>query len=286
MPARRLHARLLLAGAPAVAGSLAVMWLAEVPSALLAQQAGAATVAAVVAVMLARRTTPGATAPRWLVPLLAAALFVPIAIGSGPGPQRWVGAAGVRLYLAPLILPVFLRLAPGSASGVAALIVAGVGLLVQPDAAQATATACAAVALGWATRRAAGLRLGVLAALGACAVAAWRRPDPLAPVPHVEGVFLVAASAGAAALTAAWAAAALPVVTLGWLGVSARDPGLLAPALYYAALLAQAPLLVTPVPLLGYGVAPILGYAAMTALSATPAGDHGAATSPPGRSGG
>lgn len=129
-----------------------------------------------------------------------------------------MNVAGVRLYLAPLLLPLLFRL----------VLAAG---------------------------------------------AALQRPDPLSPVAHVEGVFQLAASVGPLALASAWSAAMLPVATLLWLGVSTRNRGLLAAATYYGALLAHAPLLVTPVPLLGYGAAPILGYAAMAALPTPSAGE-------------
>lgn len=274
MPARRDRLYLLLAAAPAIAGSLILMRMAGVASAALALQAGAAACLALAAMMPARWSAPLATHARWLVPSLAAALFVPIALGNGAGPHRWISGAGVRLYLVPLLLPMVFRLARGSALDLAALVVAGVALLAQPDAAQATATACAAAVLVWFAQRATAMRVATLAVLWVSAVVAWQRPDPLTPVPHVEGVFLLAAGAGPAALAAAIAAAALPVATLAWLGATTREQGCLAVAVYYAALLAQAPMLVTPVPLLGYGAAPILGYAVMMAVSGHSAHDR------------
>lgn len=253
-----------------------LMRLAGVPAGPVAVQASAA-LCGVLAVLVAGRWS-ALPAVRWPWPPLAltAGLWLPFVVAGGDGPFRWVSVAGVRLYLAPLLVPALFRLVSEDRQPrvrAAALVAAALALLAQPDAAQATATAGASLVLLW-RRRPVGVDIATLAVLVTSALAAWQRPDPLTPVAHVEGVFLLAAGAGPAALTAAWGAAVLPVAILLWIGVTARDRGLLAVAAYYGALLAHAPLLVTPVPLIGYGAAPILGYAAMAMLSTDATHEH------------
>ncbi len=88
----------------------------------------------------------------------------------------------------------------------------------------------------------------------------WRAPDPLAPVRYVEGAFVLAAEASPFALLAALIFAALPVTAFVWVARVTGSSGTCAVAVYYASLFALAPLQATPVPLLGFGAGPILGY--------------------------
>lgn len=200
----------------------------------------------------------------WPALALALSLFIPLLADTQGSPERWVSLGGFRLYLAPVVLPVLLLWlsapvirAPGL--HVASVIAVAAALVLQPDACQLTAFALGVLALA-ASRAQLMLRLGLLALLAIGAVIAWRVPDPLEPVRHVEGVFILAAELSPLALVAALASAALPVAALAWVGWITHTVGPFAVAVYYAALLAQAPLLLTPVPLLGFGVGPIWGY--------------------------
>jgi hypothetical protein len=141
-------------------------------------------------------------------------------------------------------------------------VTAALVLLLQPDASQATAFALAlAVVL---------LHRGppqtsewiALAIVAVCAMLAWFRPDPLAPVPHVEGIVSLAASFG----TVWWIASllALVLLPLPFILVARRRLELRAEALALAAYFGTAcvaPFVgAFPVPILGYGLSPILGY--------------------------
>ena len=91
--------------------------------------------------------------------------------------------------------------------------------------------------------------------------AAWFRPDPLAPVPEVEGIFQLA-----------WASSPfVAILAVVALGAAALTPGLVVragdaprraalPLVVYFAVSALAPALgAFPAPLVGMGVSPILG---------------------------
>jgi hypothetical protein len=107
------------------------------------------------------------------------------------------------------------------------------------------------------------MRLVPLLALGGLA---WLRADPLAPVPHVEGIVGLAAELGTGWGVAAVASLLLLPVPFD----AARRPcdGRLGLAIgtYVAVTILAAALGHFPVPLLGQGASPIIGYLAAIGL--------------------
>lgn len=255
---------LLWAAAPALALSLWLLQIAGAPRSAQALQLVVASVAVAAHVVAARsRGTPPAVDAPWLPVVLAASLFIPLLSGGSDAPARWLTLGSVRLYLPPVVLPIallFLGARPVAALRAASIITATVALMLQPDGSQLTAFAVATLAILATSRAQRLLRATLAAILLAGAVAAWRIPDPLAPVSYVEGVFSVAAGVSPFALLAAVVSAVLPVLALAWTARATHSSGTFAVAVYYAALFALAPLQVTPVPLLGFGAGPILGY--------------------------
>jgi cell division protein FtsW (lipid II flippase) len=262
---RRPEFVLCWAAAPAVALSIWLLHVADAPRSALTLQVGAAGVGMAVFVVLIRmRGVSRSVDTQWLALALTSSLFIPLVGGSEGGAERWVVLGSVRVFVAPVVLPTALLLlgAPLRRPAIYATSVtaAAIALLLQPDAAQLSAFALSMLVLLAASRSHLLLRVALLAVLLCCAVVVWRTPDPLAPVRYVEGVFNLAAEVSPFALLAAVVFAALPVMALLWVARAMRSPGALAVATYYASLLALAPLQVTPVPLLGFGAGPILGY--------------------------
>lgn len=269
---------LVLAAFPALLGSLGLMHLAGVSSSLMVQQMVVFLVSIVVLGPLFARLRPRERPLAWVPLALAALLLLPMVMsGEVSGPQRWLLLGRFRLYLAPIVIPaLLLTLAKRTSSPAsnpvareagAAILLAGVALVLQPDAAQATAFA---VSVGWllfnvpASVRTRGVIWLVVAA---CAGLSWQRPDPLLPVPHVEGVFELANGLGGWALMGAILVAVLPAATLLWQARRSDVPGAAAVGLYYGTLLCLAPLQITPVPLLGFGAGPLIGYVLMVMLA-------------------
>ena len=158
----------------------------------------------------------------------------------------------------------------------ASVAVAATALVLQPDASQLSAFALAMLLLLAASSAHLLLRWALVAVLVACTLVAWRIPDPLAPVRYVEGVFHLAAEISPLALLAALISAAMPVMALVWVARVTRSIGTLAVAVYYTSLFALAPLQVTPVPLLGFGAGPILGYFLVAGAIARASDNHAA----------
>jgi hypothetical protein len=263
---------LFWSAAPAIAFSIWLLCITNTPrSAQVLQVAAAAMASAIFAVLIRTRRTRMSGAIHWAPFVLALSLFIPLLEGGHGNPERWLAFGSVRLYVASVVLPIFLYLLGAStarAPGLWSVSVASaaIALVLQPDASQMSAMALAMLVLLIAPGAHLALRLALLVFLLLCAVAAWRVPDPLAPVRHVEGVFSLAAGVSPFALVAALVFAALPVAALLWSAWLTRSIGTFAVAVYYAALFAQAPLQVTPVPLLGFGAGPILGYFLVTGM--------------------
>ncbi|HTV00058.1 MAG TPA: hypothetical protein VMF13_05950 [Luteitalea sp.] len=259
---------LLAAALPALLGSVLLMRREGLGTGLPIQQVAAFIIAAVVGwtadSWVPRRGVPSKATLAWL---LAISLFIPIVATDGDGPRRWLGAGPVRLYLAPMVLPSLLLTTFSSGWAGASLVIAVIALWAQPDAAQASALALAALAFALTAPNGRVASAVVTTILTGLALMTWQRPDPLAGVPHVEGVLRLAFQSGWLVGSAAVAAALLPSVVLARVGSQRRDGRWLAVACYYAVLVALAPLEVTPVPILGFGASPILGYVAVAVIA-------------------
>lgn len=273
------------AAVPALILSVLLLSSAGAPRSALIQQVLVAAFAISASVIAARaRRASRPPMGHWLALTLAACLFLPLLFGAGAGVHRWLPLGGILLYVAPVVLPLSLFLI-GASSGASTIYVLSTtmmaaALLFQPDAAQLSAFAVAMSTILVNSPWRFPLRLGLFALILCCAVAAWRVPDPLTPVRYVEGVFRLAADVSTFALLAAVVSAALPVLGLVWFARSTRCISPLAVAAYYTTLFALAPLQVTPVPLLGFGSGPILGYFLIASIISSSGGDLQALPSP------
>lgn len=262
---------LILAPWPAVTLGAWVMARADVGTALWIQNLLAVVVGSGAAALV---IAGGHPTPRWdarrrvpplfsvfpVLPLLAvgaAGLFATLLVPGVEGVHRWLPVGPLRIHVGAVVLPAMLVLFPllsRRVSALFALLTAGF-LFAQPDLAQAGAfaTAWSLIALLEHRGRAA---LGVLLACGVAAVS-WFRPDPLEPVPHVEGIVGLALEQHAGlGLLSVLALLLVPLVPL----VFADRPHGFALASYFTATMLASWLGHYPVPVLGYGVSPILGY--------------------------
>ncbi|MCP3141284.1 putative peptidoglycan glycosyltransferase FtsW/RodA [Pyxidicoccus xibeiensis] len=213
------------------------------------------------------------------LPWLGAAAFLALVATLGfagiEGVHRWIRLGPLRLNASASFLPWILAglgASSAKARGMAVGLVLGAQLLhvAQPDAGQATALAVGALAMlatgtvlrGWA-RVAVGLTVVGLAAY------TWLRVDPLPPVEHVERILVLALSRGFA-----WAAAAVVagLLLLAPMGPAVRRSGgasaglALSLALYFCATIAVTFFGNFPVPVMGAGAGPVLGWCALAAL--------------------
>ena len=202
----------------------------------------------------------------WLVGWAAPAALAIVALSFlGPeqeGVHRWLDLGAVQLNAAALVLPVaiaaFIHERAWLASSCFVLI--AVALAWQPDISQLTGFAAASIILGSARF---GWKGGVAALVVAAAAIALclSRPDPLAPVAHVEGIFSMAwvqSPAIAIAMAVALAGTALSPVLL-W-GTGRVRWASLALTAYFAVTALAILVGAYPAPLAGYGLSFVVGW--------------------------
>lgn len=225
--------------------------------------------AAICAVFLARsRTAMSKTAASISAGLAAGALAATFAVAGSMGVHRWIPLGPLTVHAGAICLPVLIvALGVLDAFGgkrrwgplLFAISVAML-LLLQPDAAQATAFAGAAFTLLIANNQRAGAAWSAALVIAALAAWTWTRVDPLPPVAYVEGIVGLARESGPAWLVAS--IGALAVLPLPFFIRPSRSHPAIARALgVYFCVCILAPFFGHfPVPLLGFGLSPIVGY--------------------------
>jgi cell division protein FtsW (lipid II flippase) len=258
----------LLAPVPALAVGVLIMRMSDVPAGVWGQNLAAWVVGTLLCLGL-WRTRSSSGRGRWIdfaAVLTLAALAATLLAPDVDGVHRWLPLGPVRLHAAAVLLPLLLVAMQGLSQARGWWISTGVAvgvalvLLLQPDAAQATAFAAGCLVLLLPSAGRDPLRLACVLALPVLAALTWLRSDPLAPVPHVEGIVGLAAGLGAV-----WAVAAvvsLLVLPLPFFlaGRGAGKHAGLALAVYITITLLAPFVGSFPVPVMGYGVSPILGY--------------------------
>ena len=199
-----------------------------------------------------------------------AAILATFASRGLEGVHRWVSFGGFGLHVSAIVAPVLIAsvaTAPDRYLAVAVAAAAALLLAVQPDAAQATSFAAACgVILVRDPRLGRRERIFGLVALLVCSVVALGREDPLRPVRHVEGIVEAVGARGPAWMLLA--GLSLLLLPMPYFVTWARRRHDLAIALsVYVTLVTVAPMWGTfPVPIMGYGISPILGYFIALAL--------------------
>lgn len=257
-----------LAALLAVVTGCAVMRMQQVPSSIWLQNAAALLVGGLgTTLYLSAPGRMGDGDVRVVAALCVAVLCCTFAGPGMEGVHRWIRLGPVSLNAAFLCVPVVLAIVErailkGRLRLACALsAVTGVILFLQPDASMVSAFALAALPVLCRGREGCALRVGVCAALLLLAAVCWCRPDGLEPVAYVEGILLLAWESGPV-----WGiVSVLSLLVLFWpFAMGLRRPASRALcsgfALYYAALLASSFIGVFPVPVIGYGVSPVIGY--------------------------
>ncbi len=231
---------------------------ADIPLGIWIRNPVAWLVAAAIAIFLASRGWLGAALPSLAVIVIALSF-----ISSGQeGVHRWLDLGPVQLNAAALVLPAAVATLHRTPARRLPLYLAAIFTLLalQPDLSQLLAFVPAALLLAVPRMRARTtilLAIVTLLAIALCAIS----PNPLLPVPHVEGIFALALSqqpALAVAMGIALAATCLSPLLL------ASTPELRGPGMAltgYFALTGAAFLLgAYPVPLAGYGLSFVIGW--------------------------
>jgi cell division protein FtsW (lipid II flippase) len=199
--------------------------------------------------------------------LLAAPVALAATLLNAPqeGVHRWIDVGPLHINAAAALLPAAIvalaALRDRRWSWIAAAAILGL-LVLQPDASQATAFGAGMLVVLAFLRAPAAVRAGGAVVTVLAIAAAWMRPDPLAPVPEVEGI--IGLAWGWSPLAAVAAVALLAATALWPLRIALADGPAKAAALALAAcctMSSLAPALgAFPVPLVGVGMSPVLGF--------------------------
>lgn len=256
--------RYLLIALPPVAASVIVLSIAGISVSVWTMHAIAIALSLAIAVGGSRVRLRPVTAISLTIAAIAATLLFPLS-----GPRRWMVVGPLHLYMAPVVLPSFIAalsiaLRTRAAVALAAAIVTAALLAAQPDASQALALVVGAAVVFARERAQVRMAVVTVAAMGLITAWAFTRPDPLLPVPWVEGVFALALRYSAIAGIVVIACAVAFITSLAL--ASRRGPRWLgAVAAYYAVLFACSIAGLTPAPLIGFGAGPLLGFGLMVA---------------------
>ena len=265
----------LLAPLPALVVGVLVMQRSGVSSSIWGQQLAVGLILTVACVMMCvqRRTTADRKSQASAVIAATAALLMLVFTLLNPGVdnvRRWISLGPVQLHAGFVALPVLIILASAIAriensrtpwtAGVSIMIAAAV-VGFQPDASQAIAFAVAVLVVVVQRRSPPRIDwIAVAVCVGASALAL-SRPDPLEVVPYVEGIVRLAASSGAAWLAAAVVSLILLPLPFVVHSVNHRNHheglGL---AAYFVTVCIAAFVAPFPVPILGFGLSPLIGY--------------------------
>jgi hypothetical protein len=275
----------LLTPVPALIVGALIMRQHDVPSSRWGVNLlGGAIAAAICSVFLARSSIPMSKRAATVTACFAAgALAATFAVTGSMGVHRWIQVGPLTMHVGAVCLPLFvMALGVLDAFGgklrwgpmLLAMAVA-VLLLLQPDAAQATAFAAAVFTLLLANKQRAGAAWVAALVIAALAGWTWTQRDPLSPVPYVEGIIGLARQSGPVWLVAS--IAALAVLPLPFfIGPSASHSAFGRALCVYWCVCILAPFFGHfPVPLVGFGLSPIVGYfVALGSLSVLPQPAH------------
>lgn len=241
---------------------------------------GGAVAAAICSVFLARSRVPmSRTAATIIACFAAGALAATFMVTGSMGVHRWIPVGPLTMHVGAICLPLFIvALGVLDAFGgklrwgpmLLAMAVAMV-LLLQPDAAQATAFAAAVFTLLMANKQRALAAWVAALVIAALAGWTWTQRDPLSPVPYVEGIIGLARQSGPVWLVASITALALLPLPF-FIGPSGSHSAFVRALGVYWCVCILTPLFGHfPVPLVGFGLSPIVGYfVSLGSLSVVP----------------
>lgn len=208
-----------------------------------------------------------------------ASLFVLVLIGASllfsgiDSVHRWISIGPLRLNVSMAFVPVILFASLYGHKIWTALVMGMLAFIyiLQPDAGQATAFCSAGIIIFTFDRsRSVSLRVSSALCLMVLTVFAWTRLDPLPPVAYVEQILHLAYSQGPLQVTVAILSIVLLLAPFVWLSLKSFSyKGRVLAGSFFVWFLVS--YLVTeygnfPVPILGAGAAPVLGWFLATTL--------------------
>lgn len=199
----------------------------------------------------------------FLAILASTLLFKPVG-----NARRWIDLGIISVNGAMLVLPALILLLDRIEYPFALLIAGASILSFQPDLCQLIAFAAASIPFLWQRRNRRIAVSGSVLALAALIIRCLRTPITLEPVNYCEGILAMLSSLSPLlAAAGVLSLIAIPMYFVCLFGQS-KQAVPLALALYYVMTLLTICTGVAPVPFMGYGLSPIVGYFLCCALTA------------------
>ena len=253
---------------PSIAIGALAMYQNHVPFAIWGQNIGCLVLMSVISLLMITRklNNTGNRYNQLLLPAAIIALILTFANQGMEGVHRWISIGAVKLNVAMIVLPMILlelyqvlKIRGLTYAGVGAFIILLV-LFFQPDASQLTGFAIPVMIMLSLNTRSKKIRLLIIGVSVLFIVLSWIRLDHLPPVNYVERILMMVADMGGIWLV-------LGIISLAILPA----PFILLPpknavsvsryiGCYYIVILLSTLFGNFPVPLMGYGISPIVGY--------------------------
>lgn len=202
----------------------------------------------------------------WIIALfiiMYALTFIDSGVG---GVHRWVLLGPIRLYVSsifsPMLLVILWKLLEEKRNLIAVIgtILVSMILIFQPDASQITALGIPLMVMIYSRMNTRYLSIATITGLAAMIIMSWIYLDELPPVEYVEGIFSIVVSMGT--IWMIMGVVSLLILPLPFLILPKPGYHLLSRCIgLYFLLILIAPVFGNfPVPVMGYGVSPIIGY--------------------------
>lgn len=193
-------------------------------------------------------------------------LFLTLINSGMEGVHRWISLGPIKLYMASIVLPiVIIKLSRLLVNGrqwapIIITIIVSLLLLRQPDASQLTAFIIPMIILIWNNTRSNIIRFSTAGALLIMAIVSWMYLDALPPVSYVEEILSMAANNGVIWLVLG--VISLIILPLPFIIFPKKNSKLLSMCIgiYFIIILISTQFGNFPIPLMGYGISPIIGY--------------------------
>lgn len=191
-------------------------------------------------------------------------------INSGiEGVHRWVSIGPIRLYVSSIVLPIIIinlwKIVDKKNNSIwisfISVICISIILALQPDASMITAFAIPMIILFWNNNNIKNIfRIFIIAFLSALTIFSWIFLDGLAPVSYVEGIIELVKNMGM--IWFVLGIATLVILPLPFILFPIKEYKLLSLCIgiYFFIILVSTIFGNFPVPLMGYGISPIIGY--------------------------
>lgn len=182
------------------------------------------------------------------------------------GVNRWLSWGPIKFHISSIVLPVaIISMGQGldnKLQGGMALLALGIGvvLVLQPDAGQLSAYGVAIMLLFYIRLTNKYHAYGFISIMGIMCLLGWYRLDTLEPISYVEGILELSISKGLVwAILASLALLVLPIPFFMNLKNGQESTAKILGA-YYTITIMVTFLGDFPVPMMGYGLSPVLGY--------------------------